>query len=404
MTDDRKLVPFDRRRRTPDAARVREFAATARRLQKEREESAEVVDRVLRDTPRSEWPRLAEDASLRNSGVLDRLSREVQRRLDRDPQEALAMSNLATAIAETLPADAYPPVVLAQLQAQAWKDRGQALACVARYDDSLAALDRARIQLEPYGTLAHDRAVVEYVRAATLREMDRHAESLALLSECKAVFRDHGDLRMQLLCGTVEGMVLARLGDFHGAREIWLELLPTAMEQNDRRAAACLHNNLGHASVERAEYEQANVHLSTAMAIFNDLGLPIEVAKSELARGRMLVRKGDLAAGIAALHQTRTTFLRNSMIEEAGLCGLDLVDAMLARGAIADAESLARCIVDDFTSAKLNTRAISALGYLTEAIAARHASGTTVNHVRQYILTLRKDPQREFVMLRDAGP
>jgi hypothetical protein len=40
MTDDRKLVPFDRRRRTADPARVREFAVTARRLQKEREDSA----------------------------------------------------------------------------------------------------------------------------------------------------------------------------------------------------------------------------------------------------------------------------------------------------------------------------------------------------------------------------
>lgn len=398
MTDDRKLVPFDRRRRAADPARAREFAVTARRLQKEREESGEVVERILRDTPRAEWPSLAENPALRNSGVLDRLSREVQRRLDRDPQEGLALSNLATAIAETLPADAYPPVVLAQIQAQAWKDRGQALACVARYDDSLAALDHARGRLERYGTLAHDRAVVEFARAMTLREMDRHEESLAILCDSKAVFRDHGDSRLYLVCGNVEGMVVARLGDFHGASEIWLDLLPSAVQQRDRRLEACLHNNLGYTAVELGEYEQANVHLSTAMAIFNDLGLPIEVAKSELARGRMLVRKGDLDAGITVLHRTRATFLHHAMVEEAGLCGLDIVDAMLTRGVPAEAEALARCIVDDFTAAELNARAISAVGYLSETIAARRASGAVVHQVRQYIYALRKDPQREFVV------
>jgi hypothetical protein len=111
----------------------------------------------------------------------------------------------------------------------------------------------------------------------------------------------------------------------------------------------------------------------------------------------MLVRKGDVPAGIAVLHQTRTKFLRGGMVEEAGLCALDIVDALLTRGAPAEAEALARCIVDDFTAAALNARAITALGYLTEAISARRASGVVVNQVRQYLYALRRDPQREFV-------
>jgi tetratricopeptide (TPR) repeat protein len=392
-----KLVPFDRRRRTPDLARVREFALTARRLQREREESGEIVDRILGTTSRDEWAHLVDEPAMRNSGVLDRLSREVQRRLDRDPQDALALSNLATAIAETLPADAYPAVVVAQIRAQAWKDRGQALACIARYDDALAALDQAEAKLAAFGTLAHDRAVVAFTRAMTLREMDRHDDAIALLTAAKAVFRDHGDARLHLLCGIVEGMVLSRLGHFRAAYDAWTDLLPVAVEQRDRRSEACLHNNLGHAAVELGANEEANVHLSTAMAIFTDLGLPLEVAKTELARGRMLVRSGNVASGIALLHETRATFLSRGLIEEAGLCGLDIVDAMLALEQFAEAEALARRIVEDFTAARLNARAITALGYLTEAIAVRRASGAVVEHVRRFIHALRKDPEREFV-------
>lgn len=394
MTD--KVVPFDRHRRAPDPARLREFAATARRLQREREESAELVERVLRETPRADWPRLAEDPGMRNSGVLDRLSREVQRCLDRDPQEALAMSNLATAIAETLPLDAYPAVVLAQMRAQAWKDRGQALCYVSRYDDALAALDRAEQILEPFGTLAHDRATVRLTRATALQEVDRFEESLRLLVECQGIFRDHGDARLQLFCGITRGMLLHRMKRFREAREVYEPLLPAASE-TDAGTRACLHNNLGSALVELGEFEAANMHLSQALAILTELGRRVDAARTELARGRMLVRKGDIAEGMATLSTVRATFLRHTLVEEAGLCGLEIVDALLQRGEAAHAESLAREIVAEFVEAKLNARAVTALGYLTEAIEARTASSATIEAVRKYIRVLRKDPQREFV-------
>ena len=396
MSDDRKLVPFDRRRRTADPARVQEFAMTARRLQKEREESAEIVDRLLRDTPRSDWTRLAEDASLRNSGVLDRLSRELQHRLDRDPQDALALSNLATAIAETLPVDAYPSVVLAQMQAQAWKDRGQALCYVARYDDALHALDRAESILEPFGTLAHDRATVRLTRATALQDIERYDESLQLLTSCRDVFHDHGDARLELFCGITHGMLLHRLRRFAEAREMYESLLPAA-EQSDTATRACLHNNLGSTLIELREFEAANVHISQAFAILTELGRTIDAARSELAHGRLLLRKGDVDRGLAVLRGVRETFLRHAMVEEAGLCGLEIVDTLLDRDA-RDAEALAREIVAQFTAARLNARAITALGHLTEAIAARTASRATIDNVRKYIRILRKDPQREFVV------
>lgn len=394
--DHQKLVPFDRGRRAADPVRMREFAATARRLKRERDEAAELVERLLHETPRAEWPRLGEDVALRNSGVLEHLSREVQRRLDRDPQEALAISNVATVIAETLPTGAYPPVVVAQLRAQAWKDRGQALSYVARYDESLDALDRAEWQLEPFGTVAHDQAIVRFARAMTLQDLQRFEESLALLAECQSVFRDHGDARLHLVSAIAQGMLLHRLHKYRDARETYVLALQTARECNDRRSEACLHNNLGHTLVELGDYATANIHLSKAMAMFTDLGLAIEASKTEVARGRMLARSGDIAAALPILRETRARFLMHGLVEEAGLCGLDIVDALLVRNATADAESLARQIIDDFTAAHLSTRAITALGYLQEAIAARRATAETVENVRQYVRVLHEDPQRDF--------
>lgn len=398
MTDDRKLVPFDRGRRMADPVRMREFAATARKLQRERESSAELVERALRETPQSEWPRLAEDEAMRNSGVLERLSKEVDHRLEQNPREALAIANIATSVAETLPSDAYPPVILAQTRGQAWKDRGLALSYLARYDEALEALDRAEMQLSGFATLAHDLAIARFVRATTLQDVQRFEESLAILADCRVVFHGHGDARRHLLCGVAEGTLLHRMRRHREARDAYLRLLTIARDLGDRESEACLHNNIGHALVELGDFPAAETHLDEAHTIFTFLGQTVQALKVQLARGRMLVRRGDVAAGIARLRDTRHRFLTLGVIEEAGLCGLDLVGATLAT-APAEAEALAREIVAEFNAARLSARAITALGYLTEAIAARNASERMVADVRDYIRSLRRHPERQFVAI-----
>ena len=52
------VVSFSRGERKPDPARIAEFSATARKLLRERS-AGDVVTRLLRETPRDEWPRLA---------------------------------------------------------------------------------------------------------------------------------------------------------------------------------------------------------------------------------------------------------------------------------------------------------------------------------------------------------
>ena len=395
--DSEKLVPFDRGRRPPDPARVAEFAATARKLQQEREGAAALVSRLLSETPYAEWPRLAEREELRNSGALEKLGQEGITRLHRNPLEALAIAELTTRIADALPDNAYPTIVMAQLRANAWKDRGQALWYLARYQESLTALDHAERLLEPFGTLAHDRAIVRLVRASALQDFHRFEEALALLAECKTVFNDHGDKRRHLICGIAEGAVLHHMRRYREARQVYNDLLPLAETLQNAEAIADLHNNIGHSSVELGEFDAAETHLIRAIQLYSSLNLPVRVANAELSRGRMMVRCGFIQDGIRYLGSTRDRFLSHGLVEEAGLCGLDIVEAFLASNMAHEAEQLARRIVNEFTAAQLNARAITALGYLSETIAARRASAATAANVRQYIYLLRKEPDRAFV-------
>lgn len=216
--------------------RVREFAETARRLGQERKAAPAIVDPLLQHTPRANWPDLAELPDLHSLGALERLGNLFAEWLPRDVVYATAIAELAVSAAEAMPETAYPPPVMGQVRAHAWKDLGKALRCLGKNDEAIEVFGTAERHLDASrGALAHDVAIVR----------------------------------------------------------------------------------------------------------FNLLGL------------------------------VRLDFLRQSMHEEAGICGLEMIQALLLLDRPGEAETLARTVISEFTVAGLSARAITALDYLSKAIAAR---------------------------------
>src|SRR5207253_7259843 len=133
--------------------------------------------------------------------------------------EALDPSALATTIAETLRAGDYPPVVHAQIRANAWKDRGHTLQFLGRYGDAMEAIERGESILAPFATAAHDRAILLFVKALILQRLEDFDESAELLDRCRAVFFDHGDTKRYLSCGVLRANLLYRMERYTEARE-----------------------------------------------------------------------------------------------------------------------------------------------------------------------------------------
>jgi tetratricopeptide (TPR) repeat protein len=154
--DPENAVPFPPRRKTTRAD-VRAFAA---KLARERSEAVSIVARFLRDTPRNDIPTLAAQPQLQNMGVVDRLAAIVALQLTREPQYALTLAQLAVALSDALPVDAYPIVSRAQARALARKELGKTLSFLGRHDESVEAFEQAQTEVEEHGTLAHDRAII----------------------------------------------------------------------------------------------------------------------------------------------------------------------------------------------------------------------------------------------------
>lgn len=394
-----KIVSFDPARRRPDSARFAQLAEIARRLQSERSSAPEAVARLLDSTPREEWARLAEHPTLRTSGALDELAARRRSICEKDPKEALILSSLATTIAETLPPDAYPPLTLGQLRAHAWKDRANTLRYVGRYDEALDAIAMAERALQPFAATAFDKALVALVKAITLQHVDRFEESRSLLVECRTVFLDHRDFQRYLYCGIAEVALLYRQHQYAETRELGNALLSKAADVSDLESAARLHNIVGYGDLQLGNLRDANKHLASATAIFTDLGRPIEATRCQRGFGSILLTKGNVHEGMEVLQTTRKEFLSHTLVEEAGLCGLTIAAAMLETRDVSTARRLVRTIIEEFTRAGLDLRAVKALEQLAASIDTGTASPASAHSVEHYVAGLRLNPSVEFTPL-----
>jgi len=369
------------------------FNVTLRRLQEEREQAARVLPALLQSTRYAGWHTLKSDPEVRTCGALEYLGRRFAEELDRDTAQAHAIAQLAVAVADSLPGNAYPELILAQLRAHAWKDLGKSYRNLGKIHESLDALTHADQHLDPFITCAYDHAVVRFNLAVTLQEADRFQESLHHLEECQQVFADHGDTDNASNCVFWQAVLFQRMKRYREARNILRELLdPQAKPQT----VAAIHHALGFAAIELGDYDEAESHLEQARLIYRELNLPLNILRIEMGLGRLLVRRGNTDEALILLSRVRRDFLSHRMVEEAGLCALESVDALLRSNLPEAAESTARAVLQEFTSAGLDKRAISALGYLSEAIAAKQATSSDITTVAEYIVSLRTNPERDL--------
>jgi tetratricopeptide (TPR) repeat protein len=389
MNNRDNLVPFDRTRHHADAKKLAEFTATARRLQEERESSIAIVDRLLHETPRAEWLTLAANEALHTNGALERLG-QLADNLERDPAEGLAIADLATRIADSIDDAAYPKVMLAQMRAHAWKDRGRALCYLGCHEESLAALEEAVTRLSPFAVLGHDLAIVNFVRAVVLQHLRRFDEAQTLLAECRAVFREHGDWRLYGKCTLAAGNLFVRRGDYASARDVLGPFVRRAAPE----AQAIARLALGWCEIHVGEPKEALAHFTTAKEAYRRLDWQLESVRASYGIGSALLRLDRLDDAIRELSFARAQFLARHLVEEAGLCGLELVEAHLLRHELDEARLLAVAIVREFTDASLSRRAIAAIATLKDAIAASSATPESVRSVQTYVAALRTDPDR----------
>jgi tetratricopeptide (TPR) repeat protein len=373
------VVNFDADRpREPE--RMREFLETARRLERERNGVQDVVGGLLRTTPSADWISLATAPELQNSAAVEQLIEEVRNLVERTPAEALTLASVATSIAEALPAASYPAVVLAQVRAAAWKERALALRYLTQYESALVSIEVAEQRLSGFATATFDRAVIHLAKAIILHKLLRNDEANDLLRECRKVFADHGDSKMVLSAAMTEAGFLYNGGSYDEAQKLFTELREVARAAHDSESLARIESNLGYCATHFGDFSTANIHFSNSIALFSDVGCPLEATRAQRGAGRLLIAKGQVNAGLAYLRNARRAFAEAAVSDEAALCGLEIVETLVQRGDTAPALDLAQQIAQEVAAAGMPPAAVTALKRLEDNL--RDGSAELVFHVR----------------------
>jgi tetratricopeptide (TPR) repeat protein len=334
----------------------------------------------------------------RNAGFVQELTAEAAAILEKDPRNSLSLAQLALAIATSLPGNAYPAPVQAQLEGNAWKEIGTAHRYLSEFDASLRAYEAAQRAYATANVHAHDDAIIDFGRAVVLVDLDRSAEATDILKQIEPVFQSFGDTKRLLNVKALRGYVCTRQHRWEDARAFFESAL-IGLSDDDVLTRAMLYGNIGRASTEIGDFNNAALMLHEARQLWRDLGMPVEVNRCDWNLAHLLLQTGEFAKAIPMLQQAREFFLTKHMSEDAGLAGLDLADATIALGRLDEARNLVAAVLSEFTAAKLNDRALAALGYLRDVLPTTSKPAHAVRHVRRYIERVQSEPELLFLPL-----
>jgi tetratricopeptide (TPR) repeat protein len=241
---------------------------------------------------------------------------------------------------------------------------------------------------------------VDFARAIVLTDRGQHDDARRLIDDVIPILRSFADQKRVVQAVMLTGAIYQRQGQLTESRAAY-EAAMQDIATDDLHTRAALYNNLGYVCTELGDFNEAVLMLHHARALNSELGMPAEVARTEWALSRVLLRTGDFHKAIPILQRTRRAFLDRGMTEEAGLVGLDLTEALLAVDKRNEARMVTESVLSEFRGAGLNARAITALAYLRDILPAVDQPERALRYVRSYLEQLRSEPSRAFLPLSE---
>ncbi|HEY8164520.1 MAG TPA: tetratricopeptide repeat protein [Gemmatimonadaceae bacterium] len=335
----------------------------------------------------------------RTAGFVQELSETAGNICETNPLRSLPLQHLALVLAMRIPESSYPPPISARLKGNAWKEIAWVHLYQNAYEACLRACNAAQRVFAEENTLLHDQARVALTRSYAFTFVRRDEEALRTIQECAEIFCSFGDEDRISITKQAKALVHQNRGELDFACSQYEELLRRYEKTDKIHILAWLYNNLGEAYALLGRLSDAVVALQRARELHAELGLTTD--KPDWGLAHVLLAKGEFERAVNLLERLRVNFLARRMPEDAGLVGLDVVEALIATDKMKEARSLTEQIITEFRNADLNERAIEALAYLRDLLPRTETPRKAVQHVRSYVDRLRSEPALLFLPLED---
>jgi tetratricopeptide (TPR) repeat protein len=344
---------------------------------------------------------VAAHAELHNAGAVRFLCAQSRLFREKQPMHALMLADAAVALCDRLPAERYPPTMVAELRGGAWLERANALRFLGRFAEALDALDIAENAYARTPVATFSLALVQYLRAVIFFETERLDEATRLARGAARVFRQFGEDERYLHAKIVEAGVLFHRNRFADALALFTSLVAPAKELGDVPTIARLYGNIANCLLGLQRRSDASGYFAQALSLYEALGLTTEKIRTRWSLGRLMVSAGKVDDGVARLREAKHEFEALGLTNEAAQVTLDVVEALLATGGDgAEVARLCAGLVESFVAVGMTGNGLTALGYLREAVASGDADRGLVEQVRAY-LAAGPATDRPFVPKRD---
>lgn len=379
----------------PRARTIETLRALASRMEDENESAIAFVERLLAG-PRELWmSALNRHPEWRTAGVARRLLELAYDAVVTMPPDAVEMTALATEIADHLDA---PDGSAAQLRGAAWRDRAYALYYTSRYDEALAACDRADAAFAGCAVAEWDQARVGIVRSLVLRAFERFDEAEKSATEAGRTFDTFEDVDRIASARLVETNVLITTGRYEAAYEILQSLESRVRETSFAETHGRVLGNLGHCAAKLGKYDQALNSLDAAAGIFEMLSIKTESLRARWSIAEILTMAGRFDAAEKRLEAVMFEMADLGLVAESATNALTLAEILLVGQRYDRVEDICRKAIQAFERSGLgySTRALTALSYMQEAARNHTVKVELLRSVKQYISSLPAQPQLLF--------
>jgi tetratricopeptide (TPR) repeat protein len=377
-----------------EAAAREELRQIAGRAAEEDEAAEELLHGMLGEPALVAWKDLGVREEYRTAGVVRRLVGAANEACEREPLEALTFADSAIDIAERL--ERYPPSVLHDLRATAWKERANALRLLGRYDAALEALTHAEREFRRAPGAPLGEAIVGYIRGIVYFERGDLTRAGELYTQAAETFSNVGEVDRYMRARHGLANVLREQGDIRSARATYEEILAWAEARNDLKWIARESNVLGRCAFLLRDFSAAVQYFYVSAQAFRELGLLSEAVRPEWGLALVVAASGRAADALVRLGHVRRRFHEGGMLSDEALVALDMMDSLHILERHDEIAVLARELIDAFVHAGMLTSALAAFGYLAEAAKQHEIDPPRIEYVRQFLGRLSHEPALLF--------
>ncbi len=298
-----------------------------------------------------------------------------------DVEAALLAASLAVALAERMDAREGTPAGLADLQARAWGELGNAHRVAEDLSSAEKALGRA-LELSGRGT-GDPRLLARLadLTASLRNEQHRFAEAHRLLDLVYEVYRHLGDRHLAGRALLSKGISVYLALDAEPAILLLQRAIAMMDAARDPRLILSAVHGLLVCLVDCERMAEARMLLEASRRLYGVYGQRLDVPRARWLEGRIAAGLGEDGDAEQAFLQVRASFQQADLLLGAALASLDLAAVWLRQGRTAEIKQAVDEMVAIFRARNVHREAIGALLLLKKALQKDRATAALIQAV-----------------------